>query len=192
MLFKTFSAAVFGIDAYLVEVEVDVSHSFEGTFTVVGLPDIAVKESRERIKSALRNCGFDFPSQQAVTINLAPADIRKEGSAFDLPMALGVLGCQGTFFGKILNAYVFLGELSLDGGVRSVRGALSAALAARENGIRNVVVPEANAREAAVVEGIQVFAVKSLPPRPIVETAPLRVLPWKPVTTGMMPASSAA
>jgi magnesium chelatase family protein len=140
MLFKTFSAAVFGIDAYL-----------------------AVKESRERIRSALRNCGFDFPSQQAVTVNLAPADIRKEGSAFDLPMALGLLGCQGTFFGKILDSYVFLGELSLDGGVRSVRGALSAALAARERGIKNVVVPEANAREAAVVQGIDVFAVKSLP-----------------------------
>ena len=163
MLFKTFSAAVFGIDAYLVEVEVDVSPSFQGSFNVVGLPDIAVKESRERIKSALRNCGFDFPSQQAVTVNLAPADIRKEGSAFDLPMALGVMGCQGTFFGKILGDYVFLGELSLDGGVRAVRGALSAALAARERGIRNVIVPEANAREAAVVEGIQVFAVKSLP-----------------------------
>jgi magnesium chelatase family protein len=122
-----------------------------------------VNESRERIKSALRNCGFDFPSYQAVTVNLAPADIRKEGSAFDLPMALGVLGCQGTFFGKTLDAYVFLGELSLDGSVRSVRGALSAALAARDRGIRNVIVPEANAREAAVVEGIQVFGVKSLP-----------------------------
>lgn len=163
MLFKTYSAAVFGIDAYLVEVEVDVSPSFQGSFNVVGLPDLAVKESRERIKSALRNCGFDFPSQQAVTVNLAPADIRKEGSAFDLPMALGVMGCQGTFFGKIPGGYVFLGELSLDGGVRPVRGALSAALAARERGIHNVMVPEANAREAAVVEGIQVFAVKSLP-----------------------------
>jgi magnesium chelatase family protein len=163
MLFKTASAAVFGIDAYLVEVEVDVSQSFQGSFNVVGLPDIAVKESRERIKSALRNCGFDFPSQQAVTVNLAPADIRKEGSAFDLPMALGVLGCQGTFFGKLPNSYVFLGELSLDGSVRSVRGSLSAALAARDQGIPNVVVPEANAREAAVVEGIHVFGVKSLP-----------------------------
>src|SRR5271154_3482760 len=163
MLFKTFSAAVFGIDAYLVEVEVDVSPAYEGDFNVVGLPDIAVKESRERIKSALRNCGFDFPSQQSVTVNLAPADVRKEGSAFDLPMALGLLGCQGVFFGKILDSYVFLGELSLDGTVRSVRGALSAALAARERGIRNVVVPEANAREAAVVEGINVFGVKSLP-----------------------------
>jgi len=163
MLFKTFSAAVFGIDAFLVEVEVDVTPRFEGNFNVVGLPDLAVKESRERIRSALRNCGFDFPSSQAVTVNQAPADIRKEGSAFDLPMALGLLGCQGTFFGKILDSYVFLGELSLDGGVRSVRGALSAALAAREHGIKNVVVPEANAREAAVVEGIRVFAVKSLP-----------------------------
>ena len=137
MLFKTFSAAVFGIDAYLVEVEVDIGPGYQGNFNVVGLPDIAVKESRERIKSAVRNCGFDFPFTQIVTVNLAPADIRKEGSAFDLPMALGVLGCQGTFFGKILDSHVFLGELSLDGGVRSVRGALSAALAAREHGIKN-------------------------------------------------------
>jgi magnesium chelatase family protein len=163
MLFKTFSAAVFGIDAYLVEVEVDVGPGQAGLFNVVGLPDNAVRESRERIKAAVRNCGFDYPAYQVVTVNLAPADIRKEGSAFDLPMALGLLGCQGTFFGKILDSYVFLGELSLDGGVRSVRGALSAALAARERGIKNLVVPEANAREAAVVEGTRVFAVKSLP-----------------------------
>src|ERR1022692_1571125 len=154
MLFKSLSAAVFAIDAYLVEVEVDIGAGKQGEFTVVGLPDIAVKESRERIKAALKNCGFDFPAPQAVTVNLAPADIRKEGSAFDLPMALGVLGCQGTFFGKTLDAYVFLGELSLDGSVRSVRGALSAALAARDRGIRNVIVPEANAEQTAVVEGI--------------------------------------
>ncbi len=115
MLFKTFSAAVFGIDAYLVEVEVDIVPAYQGNFNVAGLPDIAVEESRERIKSALRNCGFDFPGNQAVTVNLAPADIRKEGSAFDLPMALGWVGCQGTFFGKILDTHVFLGELSLDG-----------------------------------------------------------------------------
>ena len=123
MRFKTLSAAVFGIDASLVEVEVDVVPAFQGFFTVVGLPDIAVKESRERIPAAPRNCGFDFPSGHAVTINLAPADIRKEGSAFDLPMALGLAGCQGSFFGKILDTHVFLGERSLDGGVRSVRGA---------------------------------------------------------------------
>jgi len=163
MLFKSLSAAVYGIDAYLVEVEVDVGSGRLGDFNVVGLPDVAVKESRERIKAALKNCGFDFPAPQSVTINLAPADIRKEGSAFDLPMALGILGCQGTFFGKVLDGFVFMGELSLDGGVRSVRGALSAALAARERGIGALAVPEANAREAAVVEGIQVYAIRSLP-----------------------------
>ena len=118
MLFKSFSAAVFGIDAYLVETEVDVGSGRMNEFNVVGLPDIAVKESRERIKAALKNCGFDFPAPLGVTVNLAPADIRKEGSAFDLPMALGILGCQGVFFGKALDKFVFLGELSLDGGVR--------------------------------------------------------------------------
>jgi magnesium chelatase family protein len=162
MLFKALSAAVYGIDAYLVEVEVDVGSGRMDFFTVVGLPDVAVKESRDRIKAAVKNCGFDFPVQ-SITINLAPADIRKEGSGFDLPMALGILGCQGMFFGKALESFVFLGELSLDGGVRSVRGALSAALAARERGIRNLAVPEANAREAAVVEGIDVYALRSLP-----------------------------
>src|SRR5258708_943005 len=131
MLFKTQSASVYGIDAYLVEVEVDVGSARMQDFNVVGLPDNAVKESRERIKSALRNCGFEFPHGQGVTINLAPADVRKEGSGFDLPMALGLVGCQGQFFGKQLDKMMFLGELSLDGSVRSVRGALSAALAAR-------------------------------------------------------------
>lgn len=163
MLFKTISASVYGIDAHLIEVEVDVGSARMQDFNVVGLPDNAVKESRERIKSALRNCGFEFPHGQGVTINLAPADLRKEGSAFDLPMALGLAGCQGQFFGKVLDKMMFLGELSLDGGVRSVRGALSATLAARESGLKAVAVPETNAREAAVVEGIEVFALKSLP-----------------------------
>jgi magnesium chelatase family protein len=163
MLFKTISASVYGIDAYPVEVEVDVGSAYVKDFNVVGLPDNAVKESRERIKSALRNCGFEFPYGQGVTINLAPADLRKEGSGFDLPMALGVVGCQGQFFGKMLDQMMFLGELSLDGSVRPVRGALSATIAAREKGLKAVAVPENNAREAAVVDGIQVFALKSLP-----------------------------
>jgi magnesium chelatase family protein len=163
MLFKTISAAVFGIDAYLVEVEVDVGPGNKAIFNVVGLPDDAVRESRERVRAALRNCGYDYPFFSTITVNLAPADVRKEGSAFDLPIALGVLGCTGTFFGKLLDTHVFMGELSLDGGVRPVRGALSAALAARERGIQNLVVPEANASEAAVVEGIRVFAIKNLP-----------------------------
>src|SRR5579863_2510823 len=163
MLFKTQSASVYGIDAYLVDVEVDVGSAYMKDFNVVGLPDNAVKESRERIKSAHRNCGFEFPHGQGVTINLAPADIRKEGSAFDLPMALGLVGCMGHFFGKQLNQCMFLGELSLDGSIRPVRGALSAALAAREFGLKSLAVPEANAREAAVVDGVSVFALKTLP-----------------------------
>jgi len=163
MIFKTLSASVYGIDAYLVEVEVDVGSARMNDFNVVGLPDNAVKESRERIKSAIKNCGFEFPYGQGVTINLAPADIRKEGSAFDLPMALGLTGCMGQFFGKALDKMMFLGELSLDGTVRPVRGALSATLAAREGGLTGIAVPHANAQEAAVVEGINVFAVKSLP-----------------------------
>lgn len=163
MLFKTISASVYGIDAHCVEVEVDVGSARVQDFNVVGLPDNAVKESRERIKSALRNCGFEFPYGQGVTINLAPADLRKEGSGFDLPMALGLAGCMGQFFGKPLDQCMFLGELSLDGGVRAVRGALSAALAARDRGLKAIAVPEANAREAAIVEGVKVFALKSLP-----------------------------
>ncbi|HEY1470060.1 MAG TPA: YifB family Mg chelatase-like AAA ATPase [Candidatus Acidoferrum sp.] len=163
MLFKAISASVYGIDAHLVQVEVDVGTGRMEDFNVVGLPDNAVKESRQRVKSALRNCGFEFPYGQGVTINLAPADLRKEGSAFDLPMALGLAGCQGQFFGKIPDKMMFLGELSLDGAVRSVPGALSAAIAAREKGLKAVAVPETNAREAAVVDGIDVFALKSLP-----------------------------
>ena len=163
MLFKTLSASVYGIDAYIVQVEVDVGSARMQDFNVVGLPDNAVKESRERIKSALRNCGYEFPYGQGVTINLAPADVRKEGSGFDLPMALGLTGCMGQFFGKQLDNCMFLGELSLDGSVRPVRGALSAALVAREFGLKSIAVPEANAKEAAVVEGVNVFALKSLP-----------------------------
>src|SRR5271154_1407691 len=162
MHFKNFSAAVFGIDAYLMEVEGDVGSGRPGDFNVVGLPDVGGKESRENNKAARKKCGHDFHYQR-VTVILAPADIRKEGSSFDLPMALSILGCEGAFFGKRLDQYVFLGELSLDGQVRSVRGSLSAALAAREHKIKAVVVPEANAREAAVVEGIDVFAVRTLP-----------------------------
>jgi magnesium chelatase family protein len=190
MLFKSFSAAVYGIDAYLVEVEVDVGSGNMREFNVVGLPDNAVKESRERVKAALKNCGFDFPSPQPVTVNLAPADIRKEGSAFDLPMALGILGCLGTFFGKALDGFVFLGELSLDGGVRPVRGALSAALAARERGIRSLAVPEANAREAAVVEGIDVYALKSLPQAVDLINSPESFTPMR-VEAGKMLAEAA-
>ncbi|HKZ53717.1 MAG TPA: YifB family Mg chelatase-like AAA ATPase, partial [Candidatus Acidoferrales bacterium] len=134
-----------------------------GSFTTVGLPDAAVKESRERIRSAIKNCGFNFPTYQNITVNLAPADVKKEGSGFDLPMALGILGATGAFFGRTLEEFLFVGELALDGAVRPVRGALPIAVAAREKGIARLIVPEANAREAAVVEGVKVYAVRSLP-----------------------------
>ena len=163
MLFKTQSAALFGIDAYIVQVEVDLAPGGLGSFATVGLPDAAVKESRERIRAAVKNCGFNFPTFQNVIVNLAPADIKKEGSGFDLPMALGILGATGAFFGRTLDEFVFLGELALDGAVRPIKGALSMAVAAREKGIARLVVPEANAREAAVVEGVNVYAAASLP-----------------------------
>jgi magnesium chelatase family protein len=161
MLFKTFSAAVFGIDAYLVEVEVDISAG-NGNFMTVGLPDAAVRESRERIKSAIKNCGLEFPFQN-ITVNLAPADVKKEGSGFDLPISLGILGTTGVLLKSDLKQHLFLGELSLDGGLRPVKGALSIAAMARQKGIRKLVVPAENAREAAVVEDLEVYGVHSLP-----------------------------
>ncbi len=163
MLFKTQSAALYGIDAYIVQVEVDLAQGGKGELVTVGLPDAAVKESRERIRAAIKNCGFVYPSFQNITVNLAPADIKKEGSGFDLPMALGILGTTGAFFGRDLSDFAFVGELALDGAVRPVRGALSTAVAARTAGIARLVVPQENAREAAVVEGVNVYAAQSLP-----------------------------
>jgi len=163
MLYKTLSAAVYGIDASIIDVEVDVSaiKTSEDRFTTVGLPDTAVRESRDRIRSALRNCGYDVPVSH-ITINLAPADIKKEGSGFDLPMAMGILGAYGGLRAKELPEYVLVGELSLDGTVRGVRGALPVAVAARSRKIPKLIVPEMNAREAAVVTGVQVYPVRSL------------------------------
>ena len=164
MLYKTLSAAVYGIDANLIEVEVDVApvKTEQDHFTTVGLPDTTVRESRDRIRAALKNSGYDIPST-SITINLAPADIRKEGSGFDLPMALGILGAYGGLNSKPPADALFVGELSLDGGLRGVRGTLPIAVTARSNNIRKLVVPEVNAREAALVEGVEVYPVKSLP-----------------------------
>src|SRR5436853_5459760 len=163
MLFKTLSAAVYGIDATIIEVEVDVSGiqaQDGGYFNTVSLPDAAVRESRERIRAALKNCGYDIPPTH-ITVNLAPADIKKEGSGFDLPMALGILGAYGGLSKKELPEYVFVGERSLDGGLRGIHGALPIAVAARARKILKLIVPEENAREAAMVSGIEVYPVKS-------------------------------
>ena len=163
MLYKTLSAAVYGIDASLIEVEVDVAaiKAEHDTFMTVGLPDTTVRESRERIRAALKNSGYDIPST-TTTITLAPADIRKEGSGFDLPMALGILGAYGGLNNKPPDDALFVGELSLDGGVRGIRGALPIAVTARANKIRRLIVPEINAREAALVDGVDVYPVHSL------------------------------
>jgi Subunit ChlI of Mg-chelatase len=162
-LYETLSAAVYGIDANIIEVEVDVTaqKSAEDHFHTVGLPDAAVRESRDRVRAALKNCGYDIP-YTTITINLAPADIRKEGSGFDLPMALGILDAYGGLNKKDVPDCLFVGELSLDGGLRGVRGALPIAMEARDKKIARVVVPESNAREAAMVSGVDVYPVKSL------------------------------
>jgi magnesium chelatase family protein len=163
MLFRTLSAAVYGIDANLIDVEVDVGEyrSDKENFMTVGLPDAAVRESKQRIQAALKNCGREMP-QTKVTINLAPADLKKEGSGFDLPMAMGIVGAYKGLLKNELPDYVFVGELMLDGSIRGVRGALPIAIATRARKIPNLIVPEANAREAAVVSGIKVFPVRSL------------------------------
>src|SRR6201981_1211474 len=163
MLYKTLSAAVYGIDASIIEVEVDVSgvKTNEDHFHTVGLPDAAVRESRDRVRSALRNCGYDIPSTH-ITINLATADIKKEASGFDLPMALGILGAYGGLNKKEVPDCLFVGELSLDVGIRAVRGALPIAIEARGKKIARLVVPELNAKEAAMVSGVTVLPVKSL------------------------------
>jgi magnesium chelatase family protein len=154
------SAAVFGIDASPVNVEVDVSFGLPA-FTMVGLPDASVRESRDRIRSAVRNSGFAFPEHR-VTVNLAPADVRKAGSSFDLPIALGVLAACGVVLRRDVDDVLVLGELSLDGGIQPARGVLPIAAAARKRKFRGLLLPMANSREAAVVDGLEFYPVRSL------------------------------
>ena len=161
MLSRVLSASLIGIDAYGVEVEVDIGSKGFPQFSIVGLPDTAVKESKDRVKSALKNIGFNFPLKP-ITINLAPADLKKEGSAFDLPLAIGILSAEGVISGGAIEDYILLGELSLDGRVKPIRGALSVGLLARKLS-KKLIVPRANAPEAAVVEGVEVYGVESLP-----------------------------
>jgi magnesium chelatase family protein len=163
MLFKSRSAAVYGIDASIIDVEVDFSGVVlnKEEFSTVGLPDAAVRESRDRVRSAIKNSGFDIPPTR-ITINLAPADIKKEGSGFDLPIAIAILGAYGALQIKDISDFLLVGELGLDGGLRAVQGMLPIAIAARAAGIRNLVIPASNAREAAVVEGVNVYPVHTL------------------------------
>ena len=160
MLARVRSGALIGVDAVVVEVEVDMALGLP-YFHVVGLPEGAVKESKVRVVSALKNSGFDLPSKR-ITVNLAPADIRKEGAAFELPIALAVLGAGGYLPSPSLERYLVAGELSLDGAVEPIRGVLPLAVAARDGGFEGVLVPAANAAEAALVDRIQILPVRSL------------------------------
>ncbi len=161
MLAKALSSAILGIDAYVVEVEAHLTGAKLPKFRTVGLPEGAVRESKERVRAAIKNSGYKFPHKH-VTINLAPADIRKEGSAFDLPMAIGILAAIGEIKHDHLEKMLLLGELALDGKLRPIKGALPVAICARDKGIKGVVLPEENASEAGVVDGIKVVGVKSL------------------------------
>jgi len=160
MLFKISSASLLGIEGYPVEVEVDISGGLP-TFVTVGLPDPAVRESKERVRAALKNCGWEIDSRK-ITINLAPADRRKEGSAFDLPIALGFLAYLDVVAGERLRDYLFIGELALDGRLKPARGVLPIALMAKREGFVGIVVPKANAREAALVRDLQVYGLDNL------------------------------
>ncbi len=160
MYSKVLSGATFGINAYIVQVETHYEKNVPH-FNIVGLPDNAVKESRERVNAAIRNSGFSFPRKK-ITVNLAPADIKKEGSAFDLPIALGLLTAMGEIKEESLEDTLFLGELSLQGELRKIRGALSIAVKARNEKIKRIILPPASAKEAAVVDGIEIYTLPTL------------------------------
>lgn len=159
MLVKTFGSAVFGIEAITITVEVNIAAGTK--YFIVGLPDIAIKESYFRIESALRNCGFRMPRQQVV-VNMAPADIKKEGSAYDLTIATGVLAASGQIEPEDLDKYIIMGELSLDGGLQPIKGALPIAIQARKEGFKGFILPKQNSREAAIVGDLEVYGVESI------------------------------
>ena len=161
MFVKVNSMSVIGMESYPVFVEVDTSQGLP-QFATVGLPDASVKESRDRIKAAIKNSGYHFPRSH-VTINLAPADIKKEGTGFDLPIAVGILAAEKLIREESLRGCLFIGELSLDGSIKRVNGLLSVAFKALETGLTSVFVPEENAPEAAMVKGVNIIPVKTLP-----------------------------
>jgi len=160
MISRVLSAAVLGIDAYIVKVEAHLERGLPAFFTV-GLPEGAVKESKERVGAAIKNSGYNFPSRR-ITINLAPADIRKEGSAFDLPIAIGLLTAMGEVDSTLLDKFVILGELSLDGSLRSVKGVLPISVKLKKENLVGIIIPKENAKEAAIVEGIDVYPAEDL------------------------------
>ena len=160
MFSKIFTSSTFGIDAFIIEVETHHEKRIP-SFTIVGLPDNAIKESRERVIAAIRNSHYEFPRKK-ITVNLAPADIKKEGSAFDLPIAIGILAASGDVRSEKLKSTICLGELALDGTLRRIRGGLSIAVEAKSKAFDNLLLPYDSAKEASIVEGINVFGFNSL------------------------------
>ena len=161
MLSKALSSSLYGLDARIVDVEVDLTLGLP-MFSIVGLPDSAVRESKDRVRAAIKNTGYPFPVKK-ITVNLAPADFKKEGSGFDLPMAIGILAAEGVVKPEVLKDYLIIGELSLDGRIKGVKGSLSMAVAARGSRIKGMLAPFSNGAEAAVVSGLDVFPVETLP-----------------------------
>jgi magnesium chelatase family protein len=160
MLSKIFTSATYGIDAYIIEVETNVEKNVPN-FTIVGLPDNAVKESKERVIAAIKNSGFDFPSRR-ITINLAPADIKKEGSSFDLSIAIGILSANELVSNTYLEDSIFLGELALDGKLRHVKGSLPISVEARKKGVKRIILPAESAKEASIVDDVEVYGLTNL------------------------------
>lgn len=159
MLVKTYGSAVFGIDAEIITMEVNASQGSK--FFLVGLPDNAVKESQQRIESAIKTNGFKWPGKKII-INMAPADVRKEGSAYDLPLAIGILASNGQMASELLGDYLIMGELSLDGTVKPIKGVLPIAIEARKHGFNGFILPKENAREAAVVNNLDIYGVEHI------------------------------
>ncbi len=188
MLSKINSFGLAGINGFPVEIEVDINNGLPG-YETVGLPDAAVKESKERVRSAIKNSGFQFPPLK-ITVNLAPADIKKEGAVFDLPIALGILTASDQFSYKLLSDTIYLGELGLDGGVRHIDGILPLLISAREQGCKKVVIPDANKAEASFIDGLTIIPVKSLSEcaaylQKQAELAPLDLRKFETVLTGV-------
>jgi len=164
MLVKTFASAVTGVEAHTITVEVNTGGTItpnKSYYQLVGLPDSAVKEGFQRIETGIKNMGFRMPRMKLI-VNLAPADIRKEGSAYDLPIALGILAASGQMPNKELQEYLIMGELSLDGSLRPIRGALPIAIQARKEGFKGIILPAQNAREAAIVDNLDVYGIANL------------------------------
>lgn len=159
MLVKSYGSAVVGVDAITITVEVNVDRGMK--FFMVGLPDNAVKESQQRIEAALKNVGYKMPGKKVV-VNMAPADIRKEGSAYDLTIAMGILAASGQIEAENISNYLIMGELSLDGSLQPIKGALPIAIQARKEGFKGFILPKENAREAAIVDDIEILGITNI------------------------------